>query len=400
MKELLHDESLRKSGSIVEVQHKERGNYFTVGSPIKFSDLKPEITGFAAAGRAHRRGAGRAGLQRRTRSRTCSASARPSESRETGAALPCNRTYRLKQLVEGAGDAIIVCDAEGAIVLWNPAAERIFGFTEAEALGRSLDLIIPERQRERHWDGYHTTMATGITKYGADLLRVPALHKDGHTLSIAFTVSMLFSDGSARSRASSPIVRDETARFAEDAQAARRGWRKLEAADQRRRVDETDEQGPRRRPHPGLHPCAVRPHLHPAAGLVRRRRDQGRARRRRRRDARPAARHPRRGQPLLHDAEPQQALDHAGHQEAQGQAGARHADQDLRRAGRELRARRARPHGHHLEPHPGPQPAHDRGLGQGLRARASTPTARSTRTSPSAPAARPRPPASRTARRW
>ncbi len=120
-----------------------------------------------------------------------------------------------RQLVEGAGDAIMVCDAAGAIVLWNPAAERIFGFTEAEALGRSLDLIIPERQRQRHWDGYHKTMDTGITRYGADLLRVPALHKDGRTLSIAFTVSMLFSPQREVSGIVA-IVRDETARFAEE----------------------------------------------------------------------------------------------------------------------------------------------------------------------------------------
>ena len=120
-----------------------------------------------------------------------------------------------KQLVEGAGDAIMVCDAQGAITLWNRAAERIFGFTEAEALGQSLDLIIPQRQRQRHWDGYHKTMDTGITKYGADLLRVPALHKDGHTLSIAFTVSMLFSENREVTGIVA-FVRDETARFAEE----------------------------------------------------------------------------------------------------------------------------------------------------------------------------------------
>ena len=120
-----------------------------------------------------------------------------------------------KQLVEGAGDAIMVCDAQGAITLWNRAAERIFGFTEAEALGQSLDLIIPQRQRQRHWDGYNKTMETGITKYGADLLRVPALHKDGHTLSIAFTVSMLFSENREVTGIVA-FVRDETARFAEE----------------------------------------------------------------------------------------------------------------------------------------------------------------------------------------
>ncbi|MDQ0085210.1 MULTISPECIES: PAS domain S-box protein [Variovorax] len=120
-----------------------------------------------------------------------------------------------KQLVEGAGDAIMVCDAAGAITLWNRASERIFGFTEAEALGKSLDLIIPQRQRQRHWDGYNKTMETGVTKYGADLLRVPALHKDGHTLSIAFTVSMLFS-ADHEVTGIVAIVRDETARFAEE----------------------------------------------------------------------------------------------------------------------------------------------------------------------------------------
>ena len=124
-------------------------------------------------------------------------------------------TLDLQQLVHSAGDAIMVCDAAGAIVLWNKAAERIFGFTEADALGQSLDLIVPVRQRARHWEGYHHTMATAVTKYGADLLRVPALHKDGHTLSIAFTVSMLMgADGKVSGIAA--IVRDESARFAED----------------------------------------------------------------------------------------------------------------------------------------------------------------------------------------
>ena len=121
----------------------------------------------------------------------------------------------LSQLVAGAADAIVVCDAAGSITLWNRAAERVFGFTEADALGQSLDMIIPQRQRERHWEGYHKTMATAVTKYGADVLRVPALHKDGHTISIAFTVSMLFSQD-RKVTGIAAIVRDETARFTED----------------------------------------------------------------------------------------------------------------------------------------------------------------------------------------
>ncbi|MDP3309796.1 MAG: PAS domain-containing protein, partial [Polaromonas sp.] len=68
-------------------------------------------------------------------------------------------TTDLKQLVEAVGDAIVASDAGGAITLWNPAAQRMFGFTESEALGQSLDIIIPQRQQQRHWDGYHKTMA-------------------------------------------------------------------------------------------------------------------------------------------------------------------------------------------------------------------------------------------------
>ena len=126
-----------------------------------------------------------------------------------------NTELDLKQLVEAVGDAIVVCDAAGAIILWNPAATRIFGFTQEEALGKSLDLIIPERQRQRHWDGYHKTMATGQTRYGNDVLRVPALHKEGRPLSIAFTVAMLHNPDDSVS-AIIAVVRDETARFAEE----------------------------------------------------------------------------------------------------------------------------------------------------------------------------------------
>jgi PAS domain S-box-containing protein len=120
-----------------------------------------------------------------------------------------------KQLVEAVGDAIVVCDAGGAITLWNPAAERMFGFAESEALGQSLDLIIPERQRQRHWDGYHKTMQTGQTRYGHDVLRVPALHKEGHALSIAFTVAILYS-AEQTVAAIVAIIRDETTRFSEE----------------------------------------------------------------------------------------------------------------------------------------------------------------------------------------
>ncbi|WP_426109904.1 PAS domain-containing protein [Massilia sp. PWRC2] len=137
-------------------------------------------------------------------------------------------TIDFSHFVSALGDAVIVCDAAGAITVWNPAATRIFGFTESDALGQSLDLIIPERQRQRHWDGYHKTMATGETRYGSDLLRVPALHKEGKSLSIAFTVAMLHAPDGAVS-AIVAIVRDETLRWNEE-RAIKAKLAQLEAA--------------------------------------------------------------------------------------------------------------------------------------------------------------------------
>jgi PAS domain S-box-containing protein len=124
-------------------------------------------------------------------------------------------TFDPSQYVQATGDAIVAAGADGSIAFWNPAAARIFGHTEAEALGRSLDLIIPERLRDRHWQGYAKVMKTGQTRYGNDVLRVPAIHKDGRALSIAFTVALV----PAAAESSWIIVatiRDETARWQEE----------------------------------------------------------------------------------------------------------------------------------------------------------------------------------------
>jgi len=126
-----------------------------------------------------------------------------------------NTNLDLRQLVECVGDAIIVVDAHEKIVMWNPAATRIFGYSEAEALGNTLDLIVPERQRHRHNEGCRKTMDTGITRYGTSLLKVPALHQNGSMLSIAFTVGMLF-DEHHKVTGIVATIRDETARFAEE----------------------------------------------------------------------------------------------------------------------------------------------------------------------------------------
>lgn len=119
------------------------------------------------------------------------------------------------QLVDAVGDAVIAADASGAIIFWNPAARRLFGYEQDEAMGKSLDLITPQRHQKRHWDGYYKTMQTGQTKYGHDVLKVPAVHKDGHALSIAFTVALLHSPDQKVSSIVA-VIRDETDRFAEE----------------------------------------------------------------------------------------------------------------------------------------------------------------------------------------
>jgi PAS domain S-box-containing protein len=120
-----------------------------------------------------------------------------------------------QQVVEALGDAVVISDRDGVIRFWNDAAERLFGFTKTEALGNSLDLIIPERLRARHWAGYNNVMSTGDTRHAGDVLRVPAVHKDGRPISIAFTVGLLF--GPQREVTDIvAVLRDDTQRFAQE----------------------------------------------------------------------------------------------------------------------------------------------------------------------------------------
>jgi len=111
-------------------------------------------------------------------------------------------------------DAIVAADRDGLIRFWNPGAERLFGYSHNEAMSRSLDLIIPERLRERHWDGYRRVMETGKSRYGqGDVLSVPAVRKNGATVSVEFTVVPLQNNGQMIGMAA--IMRDVTGRFAE-----------------------------------------------------------------------------------------------------------------------------------------------------------------------------------------
>jgi PAS domain S-box-containing protein len=118
-------------------------------------------------------------------------------------------------LVAGLSDAVIHVNTEGRIQVWNAGAERIFGFTAAEAVGQTLDLIIPPSLRDRHNDGFAATMRTGHTKYGdGDILSVPALRKDGSRISVEFSI-VPFADAAGIMTGIAAIMRDVTARFEE-----------------------------------------------------------------------------------------------------------------------------------------------------------------------------------------
>ena len=125
-------------------------------------------------------------------------------------------------LLHSASDAIIATDREGNITFWNPGAERIFGFTAGEAVGQSLDIIIPENLRARHWSGFRHTMETGTSRYGhGDLLSVPGLTRDGVRISVEFTI-VLLRNGAQETTGTVAVMRDVTKRFEEVRELKRR----------------------------------------------------------------------------------------------------------------------------------------------------------------------------------
>ena len=126
------------------------------------------------------------------------------------AALPHDLPVRI---LDDSPDAILICDHAGTLWYWNAAAERVFGFHVTDALGVSMNLIIPERLRARHWAGWEATMRTGVSRYGeGQLLAVPALHNDGREISIEFSIQLVKgSDGQIEWVVA--VIRDVTERF-------------------------------------------------------------------------------------------------------------------------------------------------------------------------------------------
>jgi PAS domain S-box-containing protein len=120
-----------------------------------------------------------------------------------------------QQIIENSQDAILFADRDGIIDLWNSGAEAIFGYTKEEVQGKSLDLIVPEKLRQRHWEGYHTVMKTGKSRYGKELLKVPAIRKDGTSISVEFTI-MLIRNLRNEIIGTAAIIRDVTERWKQE----------------------------------------------------------------------------------------------------------------------------------------------------------------------------------------
>jgi PAS domain S-box-containing protein len=117
------------------------------------------------------------------------------------------------RILDGSPDAILICDRMGIVRYWNRGAERIFGFLTAEMVGASMDLIVPERLRARHWAGWEVAMKTGVTAYDdGRLLAVPAIHKDGRRISIEFSIQLL-KDPNGQVTWVVAVIRDVTERF-------------------------------------------------------------------------------------------------------------------------------------------------------------------------------------------
>jgi PAS domain S-box-containing protein len=126
-----------------------------------------------------------------------------------------------REVLERARDAVIVADRDGLVRFWNEGAERIFGYSRDEALGRSLDLIIPERLRERHGEGYRKVMAAGVTRYGDEVLAVPALRRDGGRISIEFTILLVHNEAGGLI-GTAAFIRDVTARWEKERELKKR----------------------------------------------------------------------------------------------------------------------------------------------------------------------------------
>ena len=109
-------------------------------------------------------------------------------------------------------EAVIFCDLEGIIRVWNGGAEKVFGWSAAEAVGQSLDLIIPERMRKAHWDGFNQAIARGGVKPGRTSMITRSLHKSAEFIYVDMSFEMV-RDEAGKMLGSMAVARDATKRF-------------------------------------------------------------------------------------------------------------------------------------------------------------------------------------------
>ena len=115
-------------------------------------------------------------------------------------------------IVEQAPDPIIFADRDGAIRVWNRGAETVFGYAADEILGKSLDVIIPERLRGAHWEGFRRAVDSGQTKYENRVLTTRSVHKNGSKLYVDLSFALLKDEAGAVIGAMA-LGRDGTARY-------------------------------------------------------------------------------------------------------------------------------------------------------------------------------------------
>ncbi|MES2878723.1 MAG: PAS domain S-box protein [Pseudomonadota bacterium] len=120
-----------------------------------------------------------------------------------------------ENILHAMPEALIFADLQGIIRLWNPGAETVFGFTAAQALGQSLDLIIPERLRKAHWDGFNQAVARSGTIPGRHSLITRSLHQSGEQIYVDMSFAMVKNQAGEMLGALA-VARDATARFLEE----------------------------------------------------------------------------------------------------------------------------------------------------------------------------------------
>ncbi len=131
-------------------------------------------------------------------------------------------------LMEQSPDAVIYAGMDGLIVVWNAAAERVFGHTAQAAIGQNLDIIIPEQFRNAHWTGYDRALAAGETKYRGQALTTRATRADGETIYVDLGFEII-KDAAGTVTGAMATARDVTERFARDRET-RRELRELREA--------------------------------------------------------------------------------------------------------------------------------------------------------------------------